>query len=134
MQGHTIIVGPTGCGKSYFVVQILRGVMRKKFNNIILICPTYAYNQAYTDFCRRDPGFLALAPNASDEGEVDNLLRLFSIVYDRGENLIIIDDCSFSRDVKKKTSELVRLFCSGRHLGISIYLLTQQYTLSLIHI
>ena len=128
MEGHMIIVGPTGCGKSYYVVSYLRGVMRKKFNNIILICPTYIYNQAYKDFCRGDPGFLVLIPNASDEGEIDNLLRLCSIVYDRGENLIIIDDCSFSRDVKRKTSELVRLFCSGRHLGISIMLLTQQFT------
>ena len=130
MEGHGIVTGMTGCGKSRWVVETLRGPMRKKFNYIILICPTYAYNKTYRDFAKGDPGFLALAPDASDEGELNDILQLCSTVYDdnRAKTLFIVDDCSFSRDVKKRSSEIVRLFCSGRHLGISIYLLTQQYT------
>ena len=128
MEGHTIIVGPTACGKSRWVVETLRGPMRKKFNTIILICPTYAYNKTYRGFARGDKGFLALAPDASDEGEVDDLLQMCSTIFDCGKTLFIVDDCAFSKDVKKRSSELVRLACSGRHKGQSLWILTQQWT------
>ena len=128
MEGHCIVTGMTGCGKSRWVVETLRGPMRKKFNYIILICSTYCYNKTYRGFAKGDPGFLALQPDASDEGELDDLLKLCSTFFDRGRTLFIVDDCAFSKDVKKRSSELVRLFCSGRHIGISVYLLTQQYT------
>lgn len=126
MEDHTIITGMTGCGKSKFVVDTLRGPMRKKFNNVILICSTYCYNLTYSGFGRGDPGFLALQPDPSNEDDLNHLLTLCSTVYDQGKMLFIIDDCSFSRDVKRRSSELVRLACSGRHKGQTIWILTQQ--------
>ena len=128
MEGHYIVTGMTGCGKSRWVVETLRGPMRKKFNYIILICPTYAYNKTYRGFAKGDRGFLALQPDASDEGELNDLLQLCSTIYDQGKTLFIVDDCSFSKDVKKRSSELVRLACSGRHKGQSLWILTQQWT------
>ena len=129
MEGqHIIIVGPTACGKSRWVVETLRGPMRKKFNYIILICPTYAYNKTYRGFAKLDPNFLSLQPDASDEGELNDLLQLCSTIYDQGKTLFIVDDCSFSKDVKKRSSELIRIACSGRHKGQSLWVLTQQWT------
>ena len=128
MEGHCIVTGMTGCGKSRWVVETLRGPMRKKFNYIILICSTYCYNKTYRGFAKGDPGFLALQPDPSDEGELDDLLKLCSTFYDRGKTLFIVDDCSFSKDVKRRSSELIRLACSGRHKGQSLWILTQQWT------
>ena len=42
--------------------------------------------------------------------------------------MIILDDCAASKDVKKKTNELVNLAFSARHRGISVWVLTQQMT------
>ena len=128
MEGHVIIVGPTSSGKSRWVVETLRGPMKGKLNTIILICPTYAYNTTYQGFAEGDPGYLALQPDASDEGEVDTLLKLCSTFFCRGKTLFILDDCSFSTDVKKRSSELIRIACSGRHQGQSLWILTQQWT------
>jgi len=124
--GHVVIVGPTGCGKSRFVVDTLRGPLRGKFNFIVLICPTYAWNKTYRGFAKDDPQFLALQPDASNEGEVEDMLQQCFAVFDRGQTLLIVDDCAFSKDVKKRSSELVRLAFSGRHKGISLWILTQQ--------
>ena len=40
--------------------------------------------------------------------------------------MIILDDCASSKDVKKRTNELVKLAFSARHSGISVWVLTQQ--------
>jgi len=123
---HVVIVGPTGCGKSRFVVETLRGPLHGKFNHIVLICPTYAWKKTYRCFTKGDPRFLALQPDAAAEGEVEDMLQQCSAVFDQGQTLLIVDDCAFSKDVKKQSSELVRLAFSGRHKGMSLWILTQQ--------
>ena len=51
------------------------------------------------------------------------------VAYARGTNsLIILDDCAASKDVKNRTSELVKLAFSGRHIGLSTIVVTQQLT------
>ena len=42
--------------------------------------------------------------------------------------LIILDDCAASKDVKGHTGELVNLAFSARHMGISVWVLTQKLT------
>ena len=42
--------------------------------------------------------------------------------------MIILDDCAASRDVKKRTNELVKLAFSARHKGLSVWVITQQLT------
>ena len=46
----------------------------------------------------------------------------------REQTLIILDDCAVSKDVKQKTNELVELAFSGKHMGISVWVVTQQMT------
>ena len=44
------------------------------------------------------------------------------------QTLFILDDIACGDDVKKRTSELVKLAFSGRHDNISVWLLSQQLT------
>ena len=39
-----------------------------------------------------------------------------------------MDDCAVTQDIKKRTSEFINLAFSGRHHGISVWVLTQQLT------
>jgi len=52
---NALIVGPTGSGKSQFVVDQLYGPFRGKFNYIVLICPTFVYNRTFHRVGERDP-------------------------------------------------------------------------------
>ena len=42
--------------------------------------------------------------------------------------LIFLDDCAASKDVKGRTGQLVNLVFSARHIGISVWVLTQKLT------
>ena len=53
-------------------------------------------------------------------------LKIVSYVFERTNSLIILDDCAASRDVKKRTEELVNLVFSARHRGLSVSVITQQ--------
>ena len=47
--------------------------------------------------------------------------------YFEGTNtLIVLDDCAASKDVKRRTGELIKLGFLARHNGISVWVLTQQ--------
>ena len=52
---NALIVGPTNCGKTKFVVDQLRGPFRRKFDYIVLICPTFAHNKTLFRFGENDP-------------------------------------------------------------------------------
>jgi len=63
-----------------------------------------------------------------EQHQVENWLKVASF-YHEGENtLIVLDDCAASKDVKGRTGELVKLGFSARHSGISVWVLTQQYS------
>ena len=42
--------------------------------------------------------------------------------------LIILDDCAMSKEMKKRSNKLIELAFSGRHKGLSVWVLTQQLT------
>ena len=52
---NALIVDPTNSGKSKFVVDQLYGPFRYKFDYIVLICPTFAYNKTYYRFGDQRP-------------------------------------------------------------------------------
>ena len=123
---HCIITGPTNCGKTRFLVDQLRGPFRFVFEYIILICPTYIHNKTHRGFARGDPRFIVFCPN--DLEEVEELLQACRTVFSGTNTLIILDDCAISKELKKRSSEFIRLAFSGRHEGLSIWVLTQQLT------
>ena len=94
-----------------------------KFDNIVLICPTFAYNRTLYRFAERDPW---LNVTICEQHKVEDWLKV-TIYYFQGTNtLIVLDDWAASKDVKGWTGELVKLGFSARHAGISVWVLTQQ--------
>jgi len=116
-------VGPTNSGKSRFVVDQIYGRFRFKFDYIVLICPTFAHNKTYYRIGENDPRMYVII---CVQHKVENWLKFLSFYFEGTNTLIILDDCAASKDVKGRTGELVNLGFSARHIGISVWVLTQQ--------
>ena len=125
---NMIITGPTNCGKTKYLIEQLRGPFRKVFEYIVLICPTYANNRTYRGFAQGDKRFLILSPDASNSDEIDSLLTDVSLLFSGTNTLLILDDCAVSKDLKQRSNKFVDLAFSGRHHGLSVWVLTQQLT------
>jgi len=122
---NALIVGPRNSGKTKYLVEILSNEFRGKFNYVILLCPTYVFNMTYQSFAEDDRDFLVLTPY---QDQIDDWLRIASFVFEGTNSLIILDDCASSKDVKKRTNELMNLTFSAKHSGISVWVITQQMT------
>ena len=125
---NMIITGPTNCGKTEYLIEQLRGPFRKVFEYIVLICPTYAKNRTYRGFAQGDKRFLILSPDATDSDEIDSLLTDVSELFSGTNTLLILDDCAVSKDLKQRSNKFIDLAFSGRHDGLSVWVLTQQLT------
>ena len=122
---NALMVGPTNSGKTKYLVDLLSNEFRGTFDYVILLCPTYTFNKTYRGFAEEDRDFFVLTP---DQHHIDDWLRIVSFVFEGTNSLIILDDCAASRDVKKRTNELVNLAFSARHKGLSVWVITQQMT------
>ena len=122
---NMIITGPTACGKTEFLMWLLTGPYFKKFEYVILICPTFQNNKAYDrKFIYTDDDVFVF-PIGFDE--VNATLQLVHKVFAGSRGLIVLDDCASSKDVKQRSDELVKLGFSARHDNLSVWVLTQQY-------
>ena len=63
-----------------------------------------------------------------EQHEVEKWLMVARFLLEGTNTLIILDDCAASKDVTGRTDELVSLAFSARHMGISVWVLTQKYT------
>jgi len=122
---NALIVGPTNSGKSRFVVDQLYGPFRGKFDFIVLICPTFMHNNTYHRIGENDPRMDVIV---CEQHDVEIWLKLVRWLFVGTNTLIILDDCAASKDVKGRTGELVNLAFSARHMGISVWALTQKLT------
>ena len=120
---NALIVGPTNSGKTRFFVNQIFGPFKGKFDYIVLICPTFAYNRTLYRFGERDPRMYIMM---CEQHQVEIHLKVASVVFEGTNTLIVLDDCAASKDVKGRTGELVKLGFSARHAGISVWVLTQQ--------
>ena len=122
---NALIVGPTNSGKSKYVVDQIYGPFRTKFDYIVLICPTFAHNKTYHRIGENDPRMIVII---CKQHEVEIFLNIVSWLFEGTNTLIILDDCAASKDVKGRTGQLVNLGFSARHIGISVWVLTQKIT------
>lgn len=67
-----------------------------------------------------------MSPDASNSDEINELLQLTADVFAGSNSLIILDDCAVSKDLKHRSNKFIDLAFSGRHLGLSVWVLTQQ--------
>ena len=99
---------------------------KNHFDYIFIVCPTLEDNKTYQNLkYLEDPNVFELP---CDHNEVTEILREIVKFAKNTNSLIILDDCAASKDVKNKTSELVKLAFSGRHIGLSTIVITQQLT------
>ena len=83
------------------------------------------HNKTYHRIDENDPQMFVII---CAQHEVENWLKLVSRFFEGTKMLIILDDCTASKDVKGCTGELENLGFSARHIGISIWVLTQKIT------
>ena len=122
---NAIIVGPTNSCKSRFVANQIYGPFRSRFEYIVLICPMFSHNKTYHRIGENDPRMFVII---CAQHKVENWLKLVSRFFEGTNTLVILDDYAASKDVKGRTGELVNLGFSPRHIGISVWVITQKIT------
>ena len=93
--------------------------------------PDLCGKRHWSSFARGDKGLFCMSPNASESEEVESCLKIVHNLFYYNKNdkvLVILDECAVSADVKRWTSGLLDLVFSGRHIGISLWALTEQLT------
>ena len=122
---HILIVGRSGCGKTYFLLNYLKEHCRQKYNTIYIICPTFSINTTWQNWsCKSDSGVMVF-----ETDDITRAIKKILTVHAQGnKGLIIFDDIAFTKDVKQQSGELVKLGFSGRHRGLDTIVLTQQLT------
>ena len=123
---NMMIVGMTGCGKTYYLLEMIEKEYFRHYDYIFLICPTYNWNKTYQEWEYKDSE--RFYPIPCDQNSVDDFLKYIMDNFKGTNSLIILDDCASTQSVKNCTSELVNLAFSARHYGFSTIVITQQLT------
>ena len=118
--------GPTGCGKTQLVLDLLENECKMMFENIIIICSTLRWNQTYRNrsWIWNDDQIFCIEPKS----RLYELIEFLSKSHAGEETLFIIDDIIADSSLDKKRQPLLELAISGRHKKHSLWLLTQSYT------
>ena len=56
------------------------------------------------------------------------VINLCAVLFSGTNTLIILHDCAVSKDLKNRSNKFIELAFSGRHKGLSVWVLTQQLT------
>ena len=124
---HTAIFsGPTNCGKTKLVLDLLEKEYQGHYENIVIICPTLRRNRTYLDrsWIWKNNCIFCVEP----KDRLFDWVKQLSQIFDGEETLFIVDDIIADETLDKKRQPLVELAISGRHKKHSLWLLTQSYT------
>ena len=126
-QAHTAIFsGPTSCGKTQKVLDLIEEEYKHHFENIVILCPTLRWNKTYLErsWIWKNDYIFVFEPRRNLFKLIEKLSSLFS----GEETLFIVDDMISDETLDKKRQLLLELAISGRHRQHSLWLLTQSYT------
>ena len=124
---HTAIFsGPTSCGKTQRVLDLIEQEYKHHFENIIILCPTIRWNKSYLErsWIWSDDYVFCFEP----KGNLFELIEKLSNLFSGEETLFVVDDMIADETLDKKRQPLLELAISGRHRQHSLWLLTQSYT------
>jgi len=130
---HTAIFsGPTSCGKTQKMLDLIEQEYKGHFENIVILCPTLQWNKTYLDrsWVWSDKYVFLVVPN----GNLFPMFKKLSTLFSGEETLFILDDCISEKELDKTRGFLLNLAISGRHRKYSLWLLTQRYNKILISI
>jgi hypothetical protein len=126
----TLASGGCGSGKTTFVIQMIRGVFKNCFEEIILIIP----ENSFDSFSEKDKlYFRKYLPeeNIIHEFDTEVLNEVYSKLEENSSNknntLVIIDDWADRLKDKAIEKILSKIFLKNRHLRTSVMILTQNY-------
>lgn len=113
-----IICGKTNSGKSHLLIELLKNEWRIRCKRIVLICPTFN-NKTYKDkeFIIKHQNFVVVC---CDLGDVEFWIRLSRIYSSGYRSVLTLDDIACSEYIGKRTSEVVNISFSGRHINDNI--------------
>ena len=122
----TIFTGPTGCGKTHLVLDLIEKEYTKHFAYIVIICPTLRWNKTYhfKDWIKNDDKVWLIEPKDKPYQWIEKFSQLLA----RSETLFIIDVIIGDESVDKRRQPLLELAISGRHRDYYLWLLTQSYS------
>jgi len=132
---HTALFsGPTSCGKTQRVLDLIETEYRHHFDNVVVLCSTLRWNSTYLewDWIWKDDYVFSIEPRSpSGSARADKLfdwIQQLSEILSSEETLFIVDDMIADETLDKKRTALLDLAISGRHRKHSLWLLTQSYT------
>ena len=119
---RTIFTGPTGCGKTHLVLDLIEKEYNKYFDYIIIICPTLRWNKTYHSkgWIKNDDKVWLIEPKDKLYQWIEKLSQLLA----HSETLFIINDIIADESLDKRRRSLLELAISGRHLGHCLWLMT----------
>ena len=126
-EPHTaIFTGPTSCGKTQRVLDLIEKEYKGHFDNIVILCPTLRWNKTYLErpWVWKDNYVFCFEP----KGNLFEFIEKLSSLLSGEETLFIIDDMIADEALDKRRQPLLELAISGRHRKHSLWLLTQSYT------
>ena len=126
-EPHTVLfVAPTGVGKTHLALNLLENEYRNHFDFIVITCPTVAHNETYKSrgWVWNDPDVIPIEPN----NNLYYLIERISNLLAGSKTLFLIDDIIANEALDKRRQPLLELVILGRHMGHSLWLLTQSYT------
>ena len=126
-EPHTAIFsGPTSCGKTQRVLDLIETEYNQHFENVIILCPTLRWNKTYLErgYIWKDDDVYPVEP----KGNLFELIEKLSLRFSGEETLFIVDDVIADETLDKRRNPLLELAISGRHRKQSLWILTQSYT------
>ena len=130
-EPHTaLFVAPTGVGKTHLALSLLETEYRNHFDFIVIICPTLRHSYTYKSrsWVWNDPDVLYLYIPIEPGNNLYYLIEKISNLLTGDKTLFLIDDIIANETLDKRRQPLLGLAISGRHMGHSLWLLTQSYT------
>ena len=131
---HTaIITGSTGCGKTYYVMNLLLKEYLNYFEIVMVICPTFLDNDTYIEYRylfnreKKDDHETHFYFWEEKEPSLEKCIEGFSRMFNGFSILFIVDDMASNSSIVRKRTPLSTLAISGRHTKRSLWVLTQKY-------
>ena len=122
-----ILSGPTGCGKTERILNLLQNEYKHHFDYIIILCPTLKWNNAYQKrpWIWKDDYIYLIDLKHCD---LFDYIKYFGQKFESAATLFILDDIIADEKLDKRRNPLLDLAVSGRHQQHSLWFLTQSYT------